>query len=193
MQLHKSGQSKGAPRRTEADKLARGLGWFSIGLGLAEVFATRQMTKSLGMRGQEDLVRACGVRELVAGAGILGRNKRSPWLWSRVAGDAIDITVLALNAHAGNPKRRNVAIALGSVAAVTALDVITAKAETSHERRESAPLFDYSDRSGFAKSPDEMRGAARDFSTPRDMAAPDALQPLNKNSAARSMQMPISS
>jgi hypothetical protein len=32
-----------------AHSMARGLGWFSIGLGLAEVLAPRSLTRGLGM------------------------------------------------------------------------------------------------------------------------------------------------
>ena len=43
-----------------AHSMARGLGWFSIGLGLAEVLAPRTLTRGLGMEGNEQLVQACG-------------------------------------------------------------------------------------------------------------------------------------
>ena len=45
-----------------ADRLARSLGWFSIGLGIAELFAAEQMTRALGMEGKEALVHARSVR-----------------------------------------------------------------------------------------------------------------------------------
>ena len=41
-----------------AHSMARGLGWFSIGLGLAEVLAPRAVTRGLGMEGNEQLVQA---------------------------------------------------------------------------------------------------------------------------------------
>jgi len=44
------GQSEN--RNSSADALARGLGWFSIGLGLAEVLAPRTLTRALGLDGQ---------------------------------------------------------------------------------------------------------------------------------------------
>lgn len=49
------------------DQLARALGWFSIGLGVVEFFAPRRVTETLGMEGRETLVRAFGVREILAG------------------------------------------------------------------------------------------------------------------------------
>ncbi len=49
-------------------KVARGLGWFSIGLGLTEIVAGRQLCRTLGMPEDRDWVfRAYGVREIAAG------------------------------------------------------------------------------------------------------------------------------
>jgi hypothetical protein len=47
-----------------ADTLARGLGWFSIALGAAEVFAPQTLTRAIGMQGSESLVQAYGAREM---------------------------------------------------------------------------------------------------------------------------------
>ena len=54
---------------TKPDSLARALGWFSLGLGLAELLAAPRITRSLGLRGKERLIRAYGVREIAAGIG----------------------------------------------------------------------------------------------------------------------------
>ena len=66
---------------TTAGKFAYQLGWFSIALGATELLATRTLTRSLGMRGQETLIRAYGVREIVKGIGILTASDPTPWLW----------------------------------------------------------------------------------------------------------------
>jgi hypothetical protein len=52
-----------------ADRMAKALGWFSIGLGLAELIAAKRIARALGMEGMEARVRAYGVREL--GHGIV--------------------------------------------------------------------------------------------------------------------------
>jgi hypothetical protein len=69
---------------------------------------------------------------------------------------------------------------LGVGVAVAGLGYAAARAVRArrHRRAESAgaTCHDYSDRVGFPKSPDEMRGAARtDFQAPEDMRTPDAL------------------
>ena len=106
-------------------KIAKGLGWFSIGLGLAEVFAPRQLNRMLGVREHNKLVRSFGLREIGAGTGILARDRKlAPWLWARVAGDALDLGALAV-ATRDSRKRGMLAFAIANVAAITALDVWT--------------------------------------------------------------------
>jgi hypothetical protein len=159
--------------------LARGLGWFSIGLGLAEMLAPRMLTEQMGMEGKEPLLRFYGAREMAAGVGILMSDNPGPWVWGRVAGDALDLATLATGLDKQNPRKGNVAIALAAVAGVTALDCIAAQALTSTSR----PAPDYSDRRGMPRPPEEMRGAARkDFTPPRDMRTPDALRPFTGRS-----------
>jgi hypothetical protein len=160
--------------------LARGLGWFSIGLGLTEMLMPRMLTEQLGMEGKESLLRFYGAREMAAGVGILMSNNPSPWIWGRVAGDALDLATLATGLDEQNPRKGNVAIALATVAGVTALDCITAQVLGSTSR----PTPDYSDRRGMPRPPDEMRGAARkDFTPPRDMRTPEALRPFTSQPA----------
>src|SRR5215208_7371781 len=50
-----------------ADRLAKGLGWFSLVLGAAELIAPQRITRALGMEGKEALVRAYGAREIASG------------------------------------------------------------------------------------------------------------------------------
>src|SRR3954467_7772981 len=76
-------------------KIAQGLGWFSIALGALELFAPRDLTRSLGMRGNEPLVQLYGLREIATGIGILMSKDPTPFIWGRVLGDALDIGTLA--------------------------------------------------------------------------------------------------
>lgn len=107
------------------DTMARGLGWFSIGLGVAEVVGADQLAETLGMEGNESLIQLYGAREIAQGFGCLGLNPPTPAVWARVAGDALDIATLAAHMTPENPKRHNVGIALAAVIGVTALDVLT--------------------------------------------------------------------
>ena len=156
--------------------LAQGLGWFSVGLGLAELVAPHSLARFLGMDEHAGLIRAYGLRELATGAGILLQDDPTPWLWARVAGDALDIATLATALDGDNPRRGNVAVALVAVAGVTALDAICAQ-RLSADGRFQAPIQDYSDRRGMPRHPLAMRGVARDFEVPRDMRIPEAMRP----------------
>ncbi len=106
------------------EKIAQGLGWFSLALGAAEMLAPRKLNSALGIRRRRDnLTRGFGAREIAAGVGILAtRGMRPQWLWSRVAGDALDLAALG-KAMKSNRKRMMVGAAIASVAAVTALDI----------------------------------------------------------------------
>jgi hypothetical protein len=72
-------------------------------------------------------------------------------------------------------------MALVAVLGVTALDVLCARRlarQNKHARPEQRQRFiDYDNRSGFPKSAQQMRGAARDFEVPADMRAPAPLRP----------------
>ena len=104
--------------------LARFLGWFSLGLGVAEVAAPGALSRRLGLAGGPNLLRAFGLRELVAGGVILARPAGAAGPAFRVAGDAMDIAVLAQACRRTNPNRATAAVSLGLVAGVTALDIL---------------------------------------------------------------------
>jgi hypothetical protein len=161
--------------------LARGLGWFSVGLGLVEMLAPNMLARQMGMEGKEPLLRFYGAREMAAGVGILLSDNPGPWMWGRVAGDALDLATLATGLNDDNPQKGTVAVALAAVAGITALDCIGANALTGSNQE----IYDYSDRRGLPRPPEEMRGAARkDFTAPRDMRTPELLRPFTSQSAA---------
>jgi hypothetical protein len=150
------------PARTPMD-LARALGWFSIGLGVAEVVAPGLLSRMLGVRGRETLVRGFGWREIATGVGVLASRDPTPWIKGRLAGDALDLAALSAANVRRNPRRRTVRQAIWMVLGVTALDAICAEElQRTRSRRwhRRHPEHDYSDRVGMPKSPDQMRGAA---------------------------------
>ena len=159
------------------DKMAQGLGYFSIGLGLAELLAPQSLCRMLDMDGDETLIRAYGARELATGVAILTSHDPTPWIWGRVAGDALDIGTLA-TANRGTPEKRdNVVGAFAALVGVTALDAICATGLMAEKGLSSGARADYSGRSGFPRPANAMRGAASDFQVPRDMRVPDLLRP----------------
>jgi hypothetical protein len=116
-------------RGSGKDTMASALGWFSIGLGALEVLAPEAMGRALGVPHRKAWIRACGVREIGTGIGLLRAEDKAPWLWARVAGDAVDLALLGAAYKQSGGRRGNVALAIGSVAAVTALDALSGSAQ----------------------------------------------------------------
>jgi uncharacterized membrane protein len=118
-------QFTGTVRDASPQQLARGLGWFSIGLGLAEVLMPYAVARLCGGTGRHTgLIRLYGLRELASGVAILGGGKRPvSGMWSRVAGDAIDLATLGLAFASSRTNKAGVAFATANVVAVTALDM----------------------------------------------------------------------
>ena len=141
------------------DRMAKALGWFSIGLGVTEMVMAPQLARALGMRGQETLLRAFGAREIGAGVVTVSVD-RTLGLWMRVAGDGLDAAVLANAMRNGNSKRGNAGLALAMVLGIGALDCIGAKALAARHARRGTPRH-YRDRSGFPGGVEAARGAAR--------------------------------
>jgi hypothetical protein len=161
-------------RGRTARKVARGLGWFSIGLGLAELLAPRVVVRATGLREQEALLQVYGVRETATGIGLLASSQPRRWMWARVAGDALDLATLWA---AGRPRRLSTASTLATVAAVAVADLVCARALQSEYRHATRRVRDYSTRSGLPRSPDDMRGAAlADFKMPDDLRAAPRLR-----------------
>lgn len=120
-------------------RLARGLGWFSVAFGAAEVLSPRAVGRIAGFQGDNTgLIRLYGLREIASGLGIFAQKRPAAAVWSRVAGDALDLA--SLGAAFGSPRadKRRVALATASVLGVTALDIICARQLTASKAAEEA-------------------------------------------------------
>lgn len=130
-------------RTRDKDSLAVFLGWFSVGLGTAQLLAPKAMCKIVGASGEgasRRLMRLMGARELTQGIGILTRPRPTNWLWARVAGDGLDLSLLTLTL-AKNRKGRTL-IAIANVLGVTAPDVYESLhlSRKTGEPREGMPV-----------------------------------------------------
>ena len=124
---HLTGRAEPGLPSASAKKLAKGLGWFSIGLGLAELLAPRAIANITGVSNtRTGLIRLYGLREIASGITIFAQEKPTEGMWSRVAGDAMDLTSLGMAAAAPNAKKGRIAFATANVVAVTVLDVMCA-------------------------------------------------------------------
>jgi len=152
-----------------AKHLARNLGWFSIALGVLEVAAPHRLSSILGWRRSESTIAFYGLREIGTGVAILASRDPAPFIWARVAGDALDLVSL-LGGFGGSRRKAAVGLAFGTVAIVTAVDLICAQTLTADNERNRTRIPDYSNRTGLPKSAAQMRGAAaKDFQIPADM------------------------
>jgi hypothetical protein len=99
----------------EDREAARGLGVASIGIGVTELAAPRRIERLLGIGDGEitGMLRVLGVREILHGVDILAHRDPAPGMWSRMAGDVLDVSLLGI---AGKKSRRR-----GGLVAVLAL------------------------------------------------------------------------
>jgi hypothetical protein len=109
------------------NRTARGVGWFSIAMGLAEMLATRSVAKTVGLNRRPGLVRMFGMGDMATGVGLLSQRNRRPWLWARVAGDVMGLITLGSAFGKHRRGRGRIGAALAAVAGVTALDLMTGR------------------------------------------------------------------
>jgi uncharacterized membrane protein len=158
-----------ATQNDTQERLANGLGWFSIGLGLAEVLAPRKMAELIGIANGDrtnTILRAYGLREIAAGVGILMQPRPAGWLWGRVAGDALDLASLGKALASEDADRSKVAMATAAVLGVTALDVFCAQklsGDYEEGRTPATGAVDITRTIIVGRSPEEVYGFWRDF------------------------------
>ncbi|HEU4565809.1 MAG TPA: SRPBCC family protein [Gemmatimonadaceae bacterium] len=124
--------------RVNEERLANALGWFAIGLGLAQVAAPGSVARLIGVRDDDrsrNVMRGLGMREMASGVGILTRPRPAGWLWARVAGDVMDLALLGTALNSDRTRKNRAIAATAAVAGVTALDVLAGEML----RREPSP------------------------------------------------------
>lgn len=133
-----------APERMidDGEALARGLAWFGIGLGIAEIAAARRIARGLGIPERAELIRVFGLREIAQGVGILRSREPEPWVMVRIAGDLLDLGALATGLTPKNRRRHRVIGAMAAVAGVTAADVLCAVQLRERRRRSGSKATD---------------------------------------------------
>ena len=121
-----NGSASGGP-------LATFLGLFSIGLGLWELTDPHGVADSTGTP-YPGVIRGYGAREIASGLTILSGHTAAG-LWSRVAGDALDIATAAASyaeADGDADRRRKVVQTFAALLGVTALDVVAAASHSTN-------------------------------------------------------------
>jgi uncharacterized membrane protein len=111
----------------EMERLARALGWFSLGLGFAQIAAPGKVAQLVGVDDNDETIavmRVLGAREIASGLGILTQPKPAPWLWARVGGDAMDLALLSRALSSPRADHNRVAVATAAVAGIAAVDAL---------------------------------------------------------------------
>jgi hypothetical protein len=113
----------------KSKKLARGLGWFSIGLGLTQLLAPRWLGRQIGVGEKTGILRALGARETLTGLTLLvpAKEQRKIGMWGRVVGDVMDVALLAAALKSDRTEKGRVAGATGMVLGVGLLDLFCAR------------------------------------------------------------------
>lgn len=150
-----------------AAQLARGLGWFSLALGVAQVLAPARVARTVGVPTTSRSVaitRFMGMREIAHGAGILTSGRPTPWMWTRVVGDALDLGLLGGALRTSGSRTARVAGAIAAVGSTTAADVLdSVLLSRSPDDTASSPTMRVKAAVTIGRSPDDLYQYWRDF------------------------------
>lgn len=179
-------------RDGDGDALASVLGWFSVGLGLAQLAGPARLARLVGADDDEQttsLMRLLGMRELASGIGILSSQRPAAWMNARVGGDLMDLALLAPLMRRDHPERSRAALAAAAVAGVGVLDAICARRLARDEsdvpdarpvRGRRAGVIPHRNSVTIARPPDEIYRFWRDFTNlPRFMRHLESVQVLD--------------
>ena len=125
-------------RGTGGESLANFLGMFSLGLGFAQVAMPGVIARACGIDPHDDqnrlVMRLMGMREISHGLAVLSNQQPAKSMWSRVAGDALDLALLGKALSNPDNNRAATLFATANVLAVAALDVMAAKQLTKQPK-----------------------------------------------------------
>ncbi|MGN9769214.1 SRPBCC family protein [Micromonospora sp. SD12] len=117
-------------RRARGTGLPRALGVVSLALGAGGLLAPRAVARLTGVDDSpmaRTVIPAVGARELAHAAGLLAGRRPVGWTWTRVAGDAMDLTMLGRAwADRCGERRRRVALTTAAIAGIAAVDLFAA-------------------------------------------------------------------
>jgi len=170
---------------------ARSLGWFSIGLGLAEVAMPRRLARMIGMDEDDssrNILFAYGLREIATGVAILTSERPTGAVWARVGGDVLDLATLGRAMADDDSNRGRLTAATAAVLGVAALDLFTGRRLSRDGERDTMARGGAGVESGIrvsetvtiARPREEVYRFWRDFTNlPRFMEHLEAVQVLD--------------
>lgn len=106
-----------------SERLSWALGWASLGIGLTELTFPERICRVLGVPKRSGLLRACGLRGVASGLGLLLQPHRRQWAWARVAGDVLDVTLLAMTFWRPRANKTGLGALIAGAAGLTLVDI----------------------------------------------------------------------
>lgn len=105
--------------------LRAGLGWFGVGIGVAQLVDPDRWNRLIGVDPtpkNRAMMRMVGAQEVAVGGGILAKLRPSWSPWGRVAGDVAHLGMLAAALRDPSNHRRRLLFTMASVLGVSVLD-----------------------------------------------------------------------
>jgi uncharacterized membrane protein len=193
-------EGNGGPA-ADGERLARALGVFSVGLGVAQILAPHGVARAIGLEEAEEnrrTVRALGLREIATGVGLLTQQRPAAFAWGRVTGDAMDLALLGRAMVSGRNDNRRLAAAATAVAGVTVLDILASQrlARRSEARdiegRPGAQGIRVRKAVTINRSPEEVYGFWRNLENlPRFMAHLESVSELDQRRSYWKVRAPL--
>ncbi|WP_375771903.1 hypothetical protein NR798_13785 [Archangium gephyra] len=99
----------------------------SLGIGLTELTFPKGLCRVMGVsRRHAGLMRFFGLREVASGLGLLLQPHRREWFWARVAGDVLDLSLLAVAFRLPRANRGWLGAITAAATGLTLVDVFAA-------------------------------------------------------------------
>jgi len=173
--------------RQPNERLGNALGWFSVGLGLAQLLAPRQVARVVGADEREAAtsltLRLLGGRELASGLGLLSKASPAAWAWTRVAGDALDLALVGRALSSRRAQRERLLLFGAGVLGVACVDAYSARRLQREARDVASEGIAVQQAVTIARPLEEVYGFLRDFANlPRFLSHLEAVQVDNGSS-----------
>ena len=125
--------------RQPAQKIARALGWFTLGLGVTEMVAPRAVANFVGRSWRPSETRLMGLRKVLAGVGTITGAQWTGRSWARVGGNLLELARSRKSKPPVTKMRRSstavcAAVAVGALAGAAIINVKRVRAQRDARR-----------------------------------------------------------
>ena len=110
-----------------AHGLSTGVGWVSLGIGLALTLAPNRSTRFLALEDRRGLASVVGASDLMIGTGLLVGQRRQPWMFARVFLNLVIAISYARTVMEDRPRRKRAGGGLCLMVALTVFDYTLAR------------------------------------------------------------------